>query len=102
MPVDYPHAGFRESICKIESAPRHRITSLTFLPDSSYYEEYDIPYIFFCKKEYSSYGIFIGLRELNIYSEMLPCTQKLENLHFRPKGIVSSRTRMTSLDYICV
>jgi GMP synthase (glutamine-hydrolysing) len=30
------------------------------------------------------------LRELNIYSEMLPCTQKIVGLHFQPKGIILS------------
>lgn len=30
------------------------------------------------------------LRELNVYSEMLPCTQKLEDLTWRPKGIILS------------
>ncbi|PKY02782.1 GMP synthase [Aspergillus campestris IBT 28561] len=30
------------------------------------------------------------LRELNVYSEMLPCTQKLADLHFKPKGIILS------------
>ncbi|GAB7346885.1 hypothetical protein MBLNU459_g1965t1 [Dothideomycetes sp. NU459] len=30
------------------------------------------------------------LRELNIYSEMLPCTQKLKDLDFKPKGVILS------------
>ncbi|KEZ42885.1 GMP synthase (glutamine-hydrolyzing) [Scedosporium apiospermum] len=30
------------------------------------------------------------LRELNIYSEMLPCTMKAKDLKFRPKGIILS------------
>ncbi|KAI5868536.1 GMP synthase [Durotheca rogersii] len=30
------------------------------------------------------------LRELNIYSEMLPCTMKAKDLPFRPKGIILS------------
>ncbi len=30
------------------------------------------------------------LRELNIYSEMLPCTQKLAELPWKPKGIILS------------
>jgi GMP synthase (glutamine-hydrolysing) len=30
------------------------------------------------------------LRELNVYSEMLPCTQKIADLHFQPKGIILS------------
>ena len=30
------------------------------------------------------------LRELNVYSEMLPCTQKLADLPFSPKGVVLS------------
>ncbi|ETI20768.1 GMP synthase [glutamine-hydrolyzing] [Cladophialophora carrionii CBS 160.54] len=30
------------------------------------------------------------LRELNVYSEMLPCTQKIADLHFLPKGIILS------------
>lgn len=30
------------------------------------------------------------LRELNVYSEMLPCTQKLAELSWKPKGIVLS------------
>ncbi|KAK6000970.1 hypothetical protein QM012_003053 [Aureobasidium pullulans] len=30
------------------------------------------------------------LRELNIYSEMLPCTQKISELSFKPKGIILS------------
>ncbi|KAJ9623258.1 GMP synthase (glutamine-hydrolyzing) [Taxawa tesnikishii (nom. ined.)] len=30
------------------------------------------------------------LRELNVYSEMLPCTQKLADLDFKPKGIILS------------
>ncbi|KAL2267260.1 hypothetical protein VTJ83DRAFT_4537 [Remersonia thermophila] len=30
------------------------------------------------------------LRELNIFSEMLPCTQKLSELKFTPKGIILS------------
>lgn len=30
------------------------------------------------------------LRELNVYSEMLPCTQKLRDLDFTPKGIILS------------
>lgn len=30
------------------------------------------------------------LRELNVYSEMLPCTQKIADLPFKPKGIILS------------
>jgi len=30
------------------------------------------------------------LRELNVYSEMLPCTQKLSELSWRPKGVILS------------
>jgi len=30
------------------------------------------------------------LRELNVYSEMLPCTQKLSQLSWKPKGVVLS------------
>lgn len=30
------------------------------------------------------------LRELNVYSEMLPCTQKIADLSWRPKGIILS------------
>lgn len=30
------------------------------------------------------------LRELNVYSEMLPCTQKIKDLPFKPKGIILS------------
>jgi GMP synthase (glutamine-hydrolysing) len=30
------------------------------------------------------------LRELNVYSEMLPCTQKLTDLSWKPKGIILS------------
>ncbi len=30
------------------------------------------------------------MRELNVYSEMLPCTQKLADLGWRPKGIILS------------
>ncbi|CAD6499145.1 BgTH12-04797 [Blumeria graminis f. sp. triticale] len=30
------------------------------------------------------------LRELNVYSEMLPCTQQLANLTWKPKGIILS------------
>ncbi|KAF2771568.1 GMP synthase [Teratosphaeria nubilosa] len=30
------------------------------------------------------------LRELNIYSEMLPCTQKLAELDFKPRGVILS------------
>lgn len=30
------------------------------------------------------------LRELNIYSEMLPCTQKIADLDFKPKGVILS------------
>lgn len=30
------------------------------------------------------------LRELNVYSEMLPCTQKVSNLTWKPKGIILS------------
>src|ERR1700712_305698 len=30
------------------------------------------------------------LRELNVYSEMLPCTQKLAELSWKPKGIILS------------
>ena len=30
------------------------------------------------------------LRELNVYSEMLPCTQKLSKLSWRPKGVILS------------
>lgn len=30
------------------------------------------------------------LRELNVYSEMLPCTQKLADLYWKPKGIILS------------
>ncbi|TVY24748.1 GMP synthase [glutamine-hydrolyzing] [Lachnellula hyalina] len=30
------------------------------------------------------------LRELNVYSEMLPCTQKIEDLSWKPKGIILS------------
>ncbi|MCJ1335370.1 GMP synthase (glutamine-hydrolyzing) [Bachmanniomyces sp. S44760] len=30
------------------------------------------------------------LRELNVYSEMLPCTQKIHDLSWKPKGIILS------------
>lgn len=30
------------------------------------------------------------LRSLNVYSEMLPCTQKIQELSFKPKGIILS------------
>ena len=30
------------------------------------------------------------LRELNVYSEMLPCTQKLKDLNWSPKGVILS------------
>lgn len=30
------------------------------------------------------------LRELNVYSEMLPCTQKVADLPFKPKGVILS------------
>jgi GMP synthase (glutamine-hydrolysing) len=30
------------------------------------------------------------LRELNVYSEMLPCTQKIADLPWKPKGIILS------------
>ena len=30
------------------------------------------------------------LRELNVYSEMLPCTQKLAELSWKPKGVILS------------
>lgn len=30
------------------------------------------------------------LRELNVYSEMLPCTQKLQDLTWKPKGVILS------------
>ncbi|KAI9728578.1 MAG: GMP synthase (glutamine-hydrolyzing) [Cirrosporium novae-zelandiae] len=30
------------------------------------------------------------LRELNVYSEMLPCTQKLKDLSWKPKGVILS------------
>jgi GMP synthase (glutamine-hydrolysing) len=30
------------------------------------------------------------LRELNVYSEMLPCTQKLSELSWKPKGVILS------------
>ena len=30
------------------------------------------------------------LRELNIYSEMLPCTQRISELRWRPKGVILS------------
>lgn len=37
-----------------------------------------------------SYLITRRLRELNVYSEMLPCTQKLSELFWKPKGIILS------------
>lgn len=30
------------------------------------------------------------LRDLNVFSEMLPCTQKISKLDFTPKGIILS------------
>ncbi|KAI5288019.1 GMP synthase (glutamine-hydrolyzing) [Ascosphaera aggregata] len=33
---------------------------------------------------------FGRLRELNIYSEMLPCTQKIKELSWKPKGVILS------------
>ncbi|KAL9596762.1 MAG: hypothetical protein Q9219_005587 [cf. Caloplaca sp. 3 TL-2023] len=30
------------------------------------------------------------LRDLNVYSELLPCTQKISDLNFRPKGVILS------------
>ena len=30
------------------------------------------------------------MRELNVYSEMLPCTQKIADLSFKPKGVILS------------
>ncbi|KAH0541300.1 GMP synthase (glutamine-hydrolyzing) [Glutinoglossum americanum] len=37
-----------------------------------------------------SHLIIRRLRELNIYSEMLPCTQKLADLSWKPKGVILS------------
>ena len=28
------------------------------------------------------------IREFGVYCEMLPCTQKIKELHFNPKGII--------------
>lgn len=30
------------------------------------------------------------LRELNVYAEMLPCTQKISELTWKPKGVILS------------
>lgn len=39
---------------------------------------------------YSTHLITRRLREINVYSEMLPCTQKLADLEWKPKGIILS------------
>jgi GMP synthase (glutamine-hydrolysing) len=39
---------------------------------------------------YSTHLITRRLREINVYSEMLPCTQKLADLTWKPKGIILS------------
>ena len=30
------------------------------------------------------------LRELNVFAEMLPCTQKISELAYKPKGVILS------------
>jgi GMP synthase (glutamine-hydrolysing) len=38
----------------------------------------------------TSHLILRRLRGLNVYAEMLPCTTKLADLPFKPKGIILS------------
>ena len=38
----------------------------------------------------TSHLILRRLRSLNVYAEMLPCTTKLADLPFKPKGIILS------------
>lgn len=43
-----------------------------------------------CLRSQYSHLITRRLRELNVYSEMLPCTQKLAELNWKPKGVILS------------
>ncbi|KAL2000874.1 hypothetical protein VTN02DRAFT_2536 [Thermoascus thermophilus] len=40
------------------------------------------------------------LRELNVYSEMLPCTQKIKDLPWKPKGVILSGSPYSVYDEI--
>lgn len=42
------------------------------------------------KSSQYSHLITRRLREINVYSEMLPCTQKIAELPFKPKGVILS------------
>ena len=44
----------------------------------------------FLRRSQYSHLITRRLRELNVYAEMLPCTQKIAELPFHPKGIILS------------
>ncbi|KAG2363799.1 hypothetical protein BDR07DRAFT_1483177 [Suillus spraguei] len=37
-------------------------------------------------------------RELNVYAELMPCTSKLADLKFKPKGIILSRSPYSVYD----
>ena len=39
------------------------------------------------------------LREINVYAEMLPCTQKLSELNWKPKGTASKEAQLTKVSY---
>ncbi len=46
----------------------------------------------------TSHLILRRLRGLNVYAEMLPCTTKLADLSFKPKGIILSGSPSTVYD----
>jgi len=39
------------------------------------------------------------VRELGVYCELLPCTQKMADLHFKPKGIILSGSPYSVYDH---
>jgi hypothetical protein len=39
------------------------------------------------------------LRELNVYAEMLPCTQKISELSWKPKGRISKRSSLIKASF---
>ena len=40
------------------------------------------------------------LREINVYAEMLPCTQKIDDLTWKPKGMFNQDEKIKARDYL--